>query len=59
MDPAHYESDIEPRRAHRIVSELIRAFLDEHLRGGPTASLADVAARWPEVAVWTTHRSAP
>lgn len=59
VDPTHYASDIEPRRAHRIVSELVRAFLDEHLRDDPTASVADAAARWPEVAVWTTRRSTP
>ena len=56
VDPAHYESDIEPRRAHRVVSDLVRAFLDEHLRGDAAASLADGAARWPEVTVWTTQQ---
>jgi CubicO group peptidase (beta-lactamase class C family)/predicted dienelactone hydrolase len=53
VDPAHYESDIDPRRAHQIVSDLVRTFLDEHLRDDRTASLADAAARWPEVTAWT------
>jgi len=47
VDPARYPSDIEPRRAHRIVSDIVLAFLDRHLRDRP-ASPADAAGRWPE-----------
>ena len=53
VDPAHYESDIDPTRAHRIVSDLVHAFLDEHLREDPSASFAEAAARWTEVTLWT------
>lgn len=50
VDPAHYASEIEPRRAHRVASELVLAFLDRHLRGR-SVSPADPAARWPEATV--------
>ncbi|HUF89911.1 MAG TPA: alpha/beta fold hydrolase, partial [Gemmatimonadota bacterium] len=47
VDPAHYSSEIDPRRAHRVVADLVLAFLDRHLKGRPV-SLAEAATRWPE-----------
>lgn len=49
VDPAHYDSSIDPRRGHRIVADLTLAFLAERLLSSPAASLETVVADLPEV----------
>ncbi len=48
VDPAHYDSAIEPGRGHRVVADLALAFLATHL-GDPSEALEEVAAGLPEV----------
>lgn len=51
VDPENFASGVDPRRAHRITSDLTRAFLDRHLRSDSTRAVADAAARYPEADV--------
>ena len=39
--PEHFPSEIDPLRAHRLVSAYTRAFLDKHLRGRPAPRLEE------------------
>lgn len=48
VDPGRYDSAIDPRRGHRVVAELVLAFLDVRLTNDPSASLEAVAAGIPE-----------
>lgn len=50
VDPVHYPSAIDPRAGHRIVSDLLRAFLDTWLERPDARPFSDVAGELSGVA---------
>lgn len=49
MRMARQAGPIAPARAHRLVNEITLAWFDRYVKGKPAPSLADLAARHPEI----------
>jgi hypothetical protein len=50
VDPTRYGSEIDPLRAHRIVADLVLAFLDQYVRGERSTSIPAAIEWWDEAA---------